>query len=120
MPHNDKIITGLPYSKKVMAEEVLHKNPTAKILPTQPAPDELPTCDHMIEILHKTCGEVAFYYTHVPQTGEMMVSTHARTKSGDTIERNAHMTCGSCGGNVGMDQMQVRRRDMEAANHGKN
>lgn len=116
MPHNDKIITELPYDKKVMAEEVLHKHPDAKILPTQPPPIELPTCDHMIAIKHKTCGDVAFYYTHVPIRGEMMMSTRARTQSGDTIEPGQPMKCSSCGAHIeSAGHLQVSRADYEAA-----
>lgn len=116
---NDNVIKDFLYKKKVMAEEVLHKNPDAKILPTQPVPDELPPKENMIEILHKTCGEVAFYYTHVPGPREMMMSTRARTRSGDIIERGTGMICGSCGMPVeDHKHLQVRRRDMEAANHG--
>ncbi len=114
---NEEAIKSFLYPKRVAAEEVLHKNPGAKILPTQPIPDELPSCKHMIPIKHKTCGAVAFYYTHVPAKGEMMTATRARTIGGDTIEPGATMTCGSCGDGVHPIHLQVSKTDYEAA-HG--
>lgn len=116
-PWNDEVIKNFLYPKKVAAEEVLHKNPGAKILPTQPVPDDLPTCDHMIAIKHKICGAVAFYYTHVPNKGEMMTATRARTIGGDTIEPASPMICGSCGDHIeGPKDLQVSKLDYETAN----
>lgn len=115
---NEKVIDNFNYDKKVMAEEVMHKNPGAKILPTQPVPDVLPSIEFMVEILHKKCGEIAFYYTHVPAKSEMMTAVRSRTVDGDKIVPGCPMICGSCGEHVGPKGLQVRRRDMEAANHG--
>jgi len=112
-------IQGFLYPKKVMAEEVLHKNPGARILPSQPVPDDLPTCFEMIAIKHKICGAVAFYYTHVPGKGEMMTASRARTIGGDTIEPSSPMICGSCGDGVESSELQVSKIDYEKA-HGKN
>ncbi|HUU73726.1 MAG TPA: hypothetical protein VMW70_13945 [Burkholderiales bacterium] len=113
---NDQAIRKFLYPKKVMAEEVLHKNPGAKILPTQPLPDELPPIEGMIAILHKTCGGIAFYYTHVPIAGEMMLSTHARTVDGDAIEPGGRMFCSACNSSIeGANYLQVRKSDYEAA-----
>lgn len=115
---NEKTIEQLDYNKKVMAEEVLHKNPGAKILPTQPVPDELPPVLEMIRIRHKTCGDTAFYYTHVPQTAEMMTAVRSRDIDGNPIEPGAPMMCGSCGENCGPRSLMVNKTDFEAA-HGK-
>ena len=117
---NDKAIQDFLYPKKVAAEEVLHKNPGARILPSQPAPDELPTCFEMIAIKHKTCGAVAFYYTHVPGKGEMMTASRARTIGGDTIDPSSPMICGSCGEHIeSANYLRVSKTDYEKA-HGKN
>ena len=113
---NDQAIRKFLYPKKVMAEEVLHANPGAKILPTQPAPDELPPTEGMIAILHKTCKEIAFFYTHVPIPGEMMMSTHARDRDGEPLLRGSRMRCGSCKCPIeGPGSLQVRKSDYEAA-----
>lgn len=107
---NEKTIEQLEYDKKVMAEEVLHKNPDAKILPTKPIPKELPPISVMEPIFHKTCKQIAFYYTHVPEKCEMMTATRARDIDGKTIEPGAPMVCGSCKLNVGMRNLMVKPR----------
>lgn len=116
---NEKTIEQLEYDKKVMAEEVLHKNPGARILPQQPLPDSLPPMCIMVKVLHKTCKGLAFYYTHVPIRGEMMTATRARTIDGKPVEPGSAMICGSCKLNCGPSELQVSKADYEAA-HGKN
>ncbi len=122
MSLNDRVILTLDYGKKVMAEEVLHNNDGKKvtILPVEPVPPKDIATNEMIPITHKTCGHVAFYYTHVPCRGEMMRATNARDLKGRTIETNSTMRCGSCGEPIsGPKDMQVRRKDHEAR-YGKN
>lgn len=112
---NDQAIKKFLYPKKVMAEEVLHKNPGAKILPAQPPPPADITIDEMIPILHKTCGDIAFYYTNVPQKGEMMLSSHARDRDGKPMHHGQPMKCGSCKGHIeGANYLQVRKSDLKA------
>lgn len=116
---NEKTIAQLDYDKKVMAEEVLDKNPGAKILPQQPLPDALPPKCLMIKVLHKPCKSIAFYYTHVPIRGEMMTASRARDINGKPIDPGAIMSCGSCKLTVNPQELQVSKIDYEAA-HGKN
>lgn len=110
--NNDSVIKNLDYDRKVMAEEVLHNNPGAKILPTQPIPDELPPISEMEPLFHKTCGEVAYYYLHQPRRGEMLTATRARTIDGKTIEPGSPMICGSCAKHIeGPRQLRIRCSD---------
>jgi hypothetical protein len=114
---NEEAIQSFLYPKKVMAEEVLHANPGAKILPQQPLPDVLPPMCAMVGVLHKTCKGLAFYYTHVPARGEMMTASRARDIRGKPIEPGAKMECGNCQLVIeGANFLQVRKADYEAAN----
>ena len=98
------------YEQRVLRDEILQKNPNAKILPTVPEPKVLPPIELMEAVWHKTCGGVAFYYTHRPQPGEMMTAVRARTKTGKRIEKGEPMMCGSCGINIeGPHVMRMRK-----------
>ncbi len=100
---NDRVIATLDYDRRVMSEEVLHRNPnqSVKILPTKPAPSSLPCKEEMVPVRHRACGGIAFYYTHRPHTKEMMTASRARDINGKRIEPSSIMRCGSCGLNVG-------------------
>ncbi len=98
------------YEQRVMAEEILHKDPNAKILPTVPEPSTLPPIEDMEPIFHKTCKRIAFYYTHRPMKGEMMTAVRARHVNGTRLEKGQPMICGSCGENIeGPSYLQMRK-----------
>jgi hypothetical protein len=96
---NDEIIKNFLYPKRVLAEEVLHKNPDAKILPSLGDPGKL-NIDDMVPIFHKPCRRVAFFYTHKPKTGELMMASRAMYANGSQPERNQKMVCGGCGAKI--------------------
>lgn len=113
---NDKVVKTFDHEKKVLAEEVMHKNPEAKILPTRPVPPKDISIDDMVPIYHKTCERMAFFYTHIPETREMMTSVRARTLNGGLIEPCSPMICGSCGEMIeGPRMMYVSKADLARA-----
>ena len=104
------MINGLNREQKLMAEEILDKNPGAKILPTRPEPKELPGISDMEPIFHKTCRHIAFYYTHRPERGEMMTAVRARAIDGKRLEKGTPMMCGSCHEHIeGPSFLQMRK-----------
>ena len=49
----------------------------------------------MIPIIHTICGNAAFYYTHRPSAGEVMMSKYARNPDGTDIH-GEDMYCHGC------------------------
>ena len=109
LPDNP-IPDNLNYTQRVMADEVLHKNPTAKILPTVELPDKLPGIEDLFPVHHMDCKNVAFYYTHMPVRGEMLTASRARTTKGKRCESAAPIMCGFCGGNVQPSRMYMDKK----------
>lgn len=97
----------LTHEQKVLAEEILHKNPGAVVLPPlgEPSEDDMKT-ENMVPIYHwghgEGCKQVAFYYTHRPQRGEMMSARRAKYPDGYRPDRNEPMKCGTCQSGVTM------------------
>lgn len=104
-------LNGFNSEQRLMAEEILDKNPGAKILPTRPEPKELPGISDMEPIYHKTCEHIAFYYTHRPMKAEMMTAVRARGVNGKRLEKGTPMICGSCGDNIeGPSFLRMRKQ----------
>ena len=88
---------NLSHAQRVLRDEVLHKNPDAKILPSMEFDGKLPEDNaDMVPYYHTGCGLVAFYYTHVPAKNEMLTATRARFPDGTRPERGQKFVCGSC------------------------
>lgn len=84
--------------QKLMAEEVLDKNShdhEVTILPNTEG-GVLPDTSEMVPIYHRQCNNPAFYYTHVPKSGEKLTATRAKFPDGTRPERGQAFVCGSC------------------------
>ena len=81
--------------QKLMAEEIADRFPNAKILPPLGEPGKLDIRE-MHAIYHNRCRHVAFYYTHRPKRGEMLLATRAKYPDGSRPDRSQKMMCGSC------------------------
>ncbi len=97
---NNPIPGNLNYTQRVMADEVLHRDPKVRILPSRELPDKLPGIEDMLPVYHRTCKGLAFYYTHMPVRGEMLTASRARTVKGKRCEAATPIMCGTCRGNV--------------------
>lgn len=89
---------SLNRAQRLMAEEVLDKNAhrhDVTILPSNEG-GVLPDVSEMVPIYHKQCKNVAFYYTHRFQSGEVMTATRAKFPDGSRPERGQAFFCGSC------------------------
>jgi hypothetical protein len=53
--------------------------------------------DNLIKIIHKDCGKVAFYYSHVPKIGEIIYHYNATIIDDSHPKVGDPMVCGSCG-----------------------
>ena len=69
----------------------------------------------MIDILHLTCGRVAFRYDHSPHPGERIDPTHATLLDGTKPVVGDRMICGSCGKQALIEDLRpVHRRSSES------
>lgn len=101
----EKLPPGLNPEQKVMAEEVLHRDPSAIILPPGTEGGKLPGTESMVPVYHigpLGCQKVAFYYTHMLDRagGEMPTATRAKFPDGSRPDRGQPMMCGSCKAHV--------------------
>ena len=89
-------------AQREMAEEMILKG--AKVISPLPEGAVL-NKDDMVPIYHwhtgmfdePGCKQVAFYYTHYLQKGEVLMATRALMPDNTRPDRNSPMVCGSCG-----------------------
>jgi hypothetical protein len=99
---------GLSRTQKLMAEEVIEVNKDdhqVTILPPLHIEHEgRLESGQMVPYYHwgtgEGCKQVAFYYTHVLEKGEVMMASRALYPNGKRPDRNQSMECGSCGAPV--------------------
>ena len=60
-----------------------------------------------IDIIHKTCGQVAFRYDHRPFVGEALTFKSATWLDGSKPRPYEVVICGSCGETIGTEDLSV-------------
>lgn len=94
---------NLSASQKRLAEEILDLNPGAVIL--QPNAELRPDVGirNMAKIYHVDCGDIAFYYAHVPVPGERLTAQSSRLVDGSRPDSGMPIVCGSCKHRVSLE-----------------
>jgi len=66
-----------------------------------------PISSNYIPILHKLCGNTAFYYRHLPVPGEIIEASKALLVDGTKPVRQEPMICGGCKQQIDIIDLKV-------------